>query len=52
MGDMLTLIEQAEKTFDAEQARKAAEKLTGQGGEFTLDDFLAADAGRSARWAR
>ena len=44
MGDMLTLIEQAEKTFDAEQAAKAAAKLTGQGGEFTLDDFLAADA--------
>ncbi|MGH3444688.1 MAG: signal recognition particle protein, partial [Nocardioidaceae bacterium] len=40
MGDMLTLIEQAEKTFDTEQAAKAAAKLTGQGGEFTLDDFL------------
>ena len=40
MGDMLTLIEQAEKTFDQEQAAKAAGKLTGQGGEFTLDDFL------------
>ena len=40
MGDMLTLIEQAEKTFDQEQALKAAEKLTGQGGDFTLDDFL------------
>ena len=40
MGDMLTLIEQAEKTFDQEQAAKAAEKLIGQGGEFTLDDFL------------
>ena len=40
MGDMLTLIEQAEKTFDQEQALKAAQKLTGQGGEFTLDDFL------------
>ncbi|MPZ97150.1 MAG: signal recognition particle protein, partial [Propionibacteriales bacterium] len=41
MGDMLTLIEQAEKTFDAEQAQKAADKLTGKGdGEFTLDDFL------------
>ncbi len=38
MGDMLTLIEQAEKAFDAEQAAKAAEKL--QGGDFTLDDFL------------
>lgn len=40
MGDMMTLIEQAEKAFDAEQAAKAAAKLTGQGGEFTLDDFL------------
>jgi signal recognition particle subunit SRP54 len=40
MGDMLTLIEQAEKTFDTEQAAKAAAKLTGQGGDFTLDDFL------------
>ncbi|WP_205474241.1 signal recognition particle protein [Nocardioides sp. SYSU D00038] len=40
MGDMLTLIEQAEKTFDAEQAMKAADKLQGKGGEFTLDDFL------------
>jgi signal recognition particle subunit SRP54 len=29
MGDVLTLIEQAEKTFDAEQAEKAAAKLTG-----------------------
>jgi len=40
MGDMLTLIEQAEKAFDADQAARAAAKLTGQGGEFTLDDFL------------
>ena len=40
MGDMLTLIEQAEKSFDADQAAKAAAKLTGQGGDFTLDDFL------------
>ena len=40
MGDMLTLIEQAEKTFDQEQAMQAASKLAGQGGEFTLDDFL------------
>ncbi len=40
MGDMLTLIEQAEKTFDAEQSAKAAAKLTGQGGEFGLGDFL------------
>jgi signal recognition particle subunit SRP54 len=40
MGDMLTLIEQAEKSFDAEQSAKAAAKLTGQGGEFGLQDFL------------
>jgi signal recognition particle subunit SRP54 len=40
MGDVMTLIEQAEKAFDSEQAAKAAAKLTGQGGEFTLDDFL------------
>ncbi|MGA8988239.1 signal recognition particle protein [Aeromicrobium sp.] len=38
MGDMLTLIEQAEKVMDAEQAAKDAEKL--MGGSFTLDDFL------------
>jgi signal recognition particle subunit SRP54 len=38
MGDLLTLIEQAEKTFDADQAAKAAEKL--QSGDFTLEDFL------------
>jgi signal recognition particle subunit SRP54 len=38
MGDMLTLIEQAEKAFDAEQAAKAAEKVAT--GDFTLDDFL------------
>ena len=40
MGDLMTLIEQAEKTFDQEQALKAAEKLSGRGGEFTLEDFL------------
>lgn len=38
MGDVMTLIEQAEKAFDADEAMKAAEKLTG--GDFTLDDFL------------
>ena len=40
MGDMLTLIEQAEKAFDADSAAKAAAKLQGKGGGFTLDDFL------------
>lgn len=39
MGDILTLIEQAEKSFDAEESRKAAEKLM-SGKEFGLDDFL------------
>ncbi|MFI5428044.1 signal recognition particle protein [Aeromicrobium sp. UC242_57] len=38
MGDMLTLIEQAEKAFDADQAAKDAEKI--MGGSFTLQDFL------------
>ncbi|QPK93769.1 signal recognition particle protein [Actinomyces sp. zg-332] len=38
MGDILTLIEQAEKVFDNEQAEKAANKLAS--GEFTLEDFL------------
>ena len=38
MGDMMTLIEQAEKAFDADQAAAAAAKISG--GEFTLDDFL------------
>ena len=40
MGDVLSLIEQAEKAFDAEQAEEMARKLMGGDG-FTLDDFLA-----------
>ncbi|NLE99069.1 MAG: signal recognition particle protein [Propionibacterium sp.] len=40
MGDMLTLIEQAERTFDAEQSREAADKLLGGKGKFGLNDFL------------
>ena len=39
MGDVLTLIEQAEKAFDAEQAEKMARKVT-SGEGFTLEDFL------------
>ena len=39
MGDILTLIEQAQKQFDEEQAREAAAKLSE--GSFGLDDFLA-----------
>ena len=38
MGDMLTLIEQAERAFEADQAEKAAARM--MEGEFTLDDFL------------
>ncbi|MFE0021601.1 signal recognition particle protein [Amycolatopsis sp. NPDC059021] len=38
MGDMLTLIEQAEQAFDQEQAEQAAQKLTS--GQLTLEDFL------------
>jgi len=39
MGDVLTLIEQAEKAFDAEQTEKFADKLI-KGEDFTLSDFL------------
>lgn len=42
MGDLLTLIEQAEKTFSQEEAEKMASKLASKKGQdFTLDDFLA-----------
>jgi signal recognition particle subunit SRP54 len=39
MGDVLTLIEQAEKAFDADQAERMAKKVSA-GEDFTLDDFL------------
>jgi signal recognition particle subunit SRP54 len=39
MGDMLTLIEQAEKHFDQAEAEKMAAKLSA-GNQFTLEDFL------------
>ena len=38
MGDVLSLIEQAEQVFDAEQAEAAAAKIGT--GELTLEDFL------------
>lgn len=38
MGDMLSLIEEAEKTFDDKQAAKMEEKL--KKNQFTLEDFL------------
>ena len=52
MGDMLTLIEQAEKTFDAEQSAKAAAKLAGQGGETSGWRTSCSRCRWSARWAR
>lgn len=38
MGDILTLIEQTQKTFDEAEAKAMAEKLAKE--EFTLEDFL------------
>ncbi len=38
MGDMLSLIEQAEQAFDMQEAEKAAEAM--MSGQFTLMDFL------------
>ncbi len=38
MGDVLTLIEKAEETFDQDEAEEAAQAL--MEGRFTLDDFL------------
>ncbi|WP_069161759.1 signal recognition particle protein [Nocardia altamirensis] len=38
MGDVLSLIEQAEQIYDAEQAEEAARKIGS--GELTLEDFL------------
>jgi signal recognition particle subunit SRP54 len=38
MGDLLTLIEQAEQVFDAQKAEEAAAKIGS--GELTLEDFL------------
>src|SRR4051812_24202087 len=38
MGDVLTLIEQAEQVYEKDEAEEAAARL--MGGDFTLDDFL------------
>ena len=51
MGDLLTLIEQAEKTFSQEEAAKMASKLaSSKGKDFTLDDFLS-QMEQVGRWA-
>ncbi len=39
MGDVLSLVEKAQQTFDMEEAKKMEKKLRRD--EFTLDDFLA-----------
>lgn len=39
LGDILSLIEQAQSAFDEDEARKVAEKIATD--SFTLDDFLA-----------
>ncbi len=39
MGDMLTLIEQAQQHFDADAQQRMTEKMLGAG-DFTLEDFL------------
>ncbi len=39
LGDILTLIEQAQEAFDEEEAMKVAEKIAKE--QFTLEDFLA-----------
>lgn len=39
MGDVLSLIEKAQESFDAEEAKKMEKKL--RKADFTLDDFLA-----------
>ncbi|MDR0594763.1 MAG: signal recognition particle protein [Bifidobacteriaceae bacterium] len=41
LGDVLTLIEQAQRVFDEEQTKALERKLKGQGDDFTLEDFLA-----------
>lgn len=38
MGDVLTLIDKAQATFDADKAKEMEKKLRSQ--QFTLDDFL------------
>ena len=38
MGDVVSLIEQAQKTFDEEESKKLADKIAND--EFTLQDFL------------
>ncbi|MDR2380183.1 MAG: signal recognition particle protein, partial [Bifidobacteriaceae bacterium] len=40
LGDVLTLIEQAQRVFDEDQAKALERKIKGEGDDFTLEDFL------------
>jgi signal recognition particle subunit SRP54 len=40
MGDVLSLIEQAERTFETDETTRMAERMLGKDGELTLEDFL------------
>ncbi|MDR1394207.1 MAG: signal recognition particle protein [Bifidobacteriaceae bacterium] len=40
LGDILTLIEQAQRVFDEEQTKALERKIKGDGDDFTLEDFL------------
>ena len=48
LGDILTLIEQAQKAFDEDEAVKVAEKFA-TGEDFTLEDFLEPDAAAASK---
>jgi signal recognition particle subunit SRP54 len=40
MGDVLSLIEHAERTFQTDETARMAERMLGNDGELTLEDFL------------
>ena len=50
MGDVMSLIEKAEEVSDKKQAEDLERKIRRQ--EFTLEDFLSADAAGAQAWAR
>ncbi|MDR2253494.1 MAG: signal recognition particle protein [Bifidobacteriaceae bacterium] len=41
LGDVMTLIERAQRVFDEEQTKALERKIKGDGDDFTLQDFLA-----------
>ena len=50
MGDVLTLIEKAQQTYDQTKAKELERKF--KKNEFTIDRFRRAVADAAARWAR